>query len=169
MRRLHQRAEVRRHRADRLDAPQPAPFSKEELNWWATGVPALHSETRTDLINNSPGKRPGPQGLKPALLSVLNGTAEAVPYPKPFMRPVLAKEQSAYPATAAAISPGVRTSRIRLSSSSCSRLEYLPGLMTRLPPTPFAAGVVIDGVLIAGTIFAETMPTAWLRPCCFAM
>src|SRR5208282_4581995 len=44
---------------------------------------------RTGLINTSPGKRSGPQGLKPALLSVLNGTAEAVPYPKPFMRPVL--------------------------------------------------------------------------------
>src|SRR5271166_6041943 len=32
---------------------------------------------------------PGPQGLKPAFLSALGGTAEAVPYPKPFMRPVL--------------------------------------------------------------------------------
>src|SRR5208282_2043465 len=47
------------------------------------------SSPRTGLINTSPGKRSGPQGLKPALLSVLNGTAEAVPYPKPFMRPVL--------------------------------------------------------------------------------
>jgi hypothetical protein len=44
---------------------------------------------RTGFMDNSPGKQPGPQGLKPALLSVLNGTAEAVPYPKPIMRPVL--------------------------------------------------------------------------------
>jgi hypothetical protein len=27
---------------------------------------------------------PGPQGLKPAFLLVLSGTAEAVPYPKPI-------------------------------------------------------------------------------------
>jgi hypothetical protein len=26
----------------------------------------------------------GPQGLKPAFLQALNGTAEAVPYPKPI-------------------------------------------------------------------------------------
>src|SRR5208282_472352 len=46
-------------------------------------------KTRIGLTNISPGGRYGPQGLEPALLSVLNGTAEAVPYPKPFMRPVL--------------------------------------------------------------------------------
>jgi hypothetical protein len=31
----------------------------------------------------------GPQGLKPAFLAAPSGTAEAAPYPKPFMRPVL--------------------------------------------------------------------------------
>jgi hypothetical protein len=30
-----------------------------------------------------------PQGLKPAFLAGLGGTAEAVPCPKPFRRPVL--------------------------------------------------------------------------------
>jgi hypothetical protein len=33
-----------------------------------------------------------PQGLKPAFLMALIGTAEAVPFPKPFMRPVLVFE-----------------------------------------------------------------------------
>src|SRR5208282_4972031 len=55
---------------------------------------------RTGLINTSPGKRSGPQGLKPALLSVLNGTAEAVPYPKPFMRPVLVRTAGSTSTTA---------------------------------------------------------------------
>src|ERR1019366_9149420 len=35
-------------------------------------------------INGSPSRLSGPQGLKPAFLSALNGTAEAVPYPKPI-------------------------------------------------------------------------------------
>jgi hypothetical protein len=42
----------------------------------------LWEGTRTGLINTSAGKRSGPQGLKPALLSVLNGTAEAGALPK---------------------------------------------------------------------------------------
>jgi hypothetical protein len=37
----------------------------------------------------SPSGQSGPQGLKPVFLSVLNGTAEAVPYPKPESKPRL--------------------------------------------------------------------------------
>jgi hypothetical protein len=44
---------------------------------------------RTGLINSSVSRLSGPQGLKPAFLLAPNGTAEAVPYPKLFMRPVL--------------------------------------------------------------------------------
>jgi hypothetical protein len=33
-------------------------------------------------------KKGDPQGLKPAFLVVLGGTAEAVPFPKPFLKPV---------------------------------------------------------------------------------
>ncbi|SPE32399.1 hypothetical protein SBA7_1210008 [Candidatus Sulfotelmatobacter sp. SbA7] len=35
-----------------------------------------------------------PQGLKPALLLALGGTAEAVPFPKPSMKPVLGRKTS---------------------------------------------------------------------------
>jgi len=35
---------------------------------------------------NRNGKQPDPQGLKPALLLAPGGTAEAVPFPTPFMR-----------------------------------------------------------------------------------
>ena len=45
--------------------------------------------TTTGLINSSSGGVSGPQGLKPAFLLALGGTAEAVPYPDPFMRPLL--------------------------------------------------------------------------------
>ncbi len=38
-------------------------------------------------MNASRSEQSDPQGLKPAFLLVLNGTAEAVPYPKPFVRP----------------------------------------------------------------------------------
>src|ERR1039458_6684900 len=47
------------------------------------------ASTRTGLIDNSPRGSSGPQGLKPASLLALGGTAEAVPIPKPFMRAVL--------------------------------------------------------------------------------
>ncbi len=46
---------------------------------------------RTGLINGFPIGLSVPQGLKPAFLLALDGTAKAVPYPKPFMRPVLAE------------------------------------------------------------------------------
>jgi hypothetical protein len=35
---------------------------------------------------NRSGKLPGPQGLKPASLLAPGGTAEAVPFPKSFVR-----------------------------------------------------------------------------------
>ena len=53
------------------------------------GTRHLGHDTRTGLINDLPRGLFGPQGLKPAFLLALNGTAEAVPCPKPFMGPVL--------------------------------------------------------------------------------
>src|SRR5208282_2622788 len=44
---------------------------------------------RTGLINGSPSRLSGPRGLTPAFLSVPNGTGEAVPCPKPIVRPAL--------------------------------------------------------------------------------
>src|SRR5208337_4371037 len=41
-------------------------------------------EPRTGFINALQFGRHVPQGLKPAFFQVLNGTAEAVPYPKPI-------------------------------------------------------------------------------------
>jgi hypothetical protein len=37
----------------------------------------------TGLIGRSSGQLSSPQGLKPEFILALNGTAEAVPYPKP--------------------------------------------------------------------------------------
>jgi hypothetical protein len=45
--------------------------------------------TRTGLISGSLRRLSGPQGLKPSILLAGSGTAEAVPCPNPFMRPVL--------------------------------------------------------------------------------
>jgi hypothetical protein len=63
---------------------------------------------RTCLINSSQGRLPGPQGLKPALLLALSGTAEAVPYPKPFMRPALVFIANTNLLTGVSIVAGVR-------------------------------------------------------------
>ncbi|MGD0791131.1 MAG: hypothetical protein ABR920_05105 [Terriglobales bacterium] len=41
-------------------------------------------QTRAGFINAFPLGRHVPQGLKPAFFRALNGTAEAVPYPKPI-------------------------------------------------------------------------------------
>jgi hypothetical protein len=48
-------------------------------------VPGLMLLFRSRLINRFQPGRHIPQGLKPASFRVLNGTAEAVPYPKPLM------------------------------------------------------------------------------------
>ncbi|SPE44024.1 hypothetical protein SBA7_270002 [Candidatus Sulfotelmatobacter sp. SbA7] len=45
--------------------------------------------TGTEFTNALPPGRHVPQGLKPAFFQALGGTAEAVPYPNPFMKPVL--------------------------------------------------------------------------------
>jgi len=37
------------------------------------------------LVFYTEGEESGPQGLKPAFLAALSGTAEAVPFPKPFL------------------------------------------------------------------------------------
>ena len=37
-----------------------------------------------------------PSGAKARILSALNGTAEAVPYPRPFMRPVVVFSSNDY-------------------------------------------------------------------------
>jgi hypothetical protein len=52
-------------------------------------VYARNSIQFSPLVLNSPWAVP--QGLKPAFLAVVSGTAEAVPYPEPFMRPVLVR------------------------------------------------------------------------------
>jgi hypothetical protein len=39
----------------------------------------------------------GPQGLKPAFFVALSGMAEAVPFPKPLMRPVPDKTKVNFP------------------------------------------------------------------------
>src|SRR5450759_4203720 len=49
----------------------------------------LKTVLRTGFINASQPGRHIPQGLKPACLLALGGTAEAVPFPKPFMKPAL--------------------------------------------------------------------------------
>jgi hypothetical protein len=46
-------------------------------------------EAETGLTNGFPSRLSGPQGLKPAFLLAGSGTAKAVPFPKPFMRPAL--------------------------------------------------------------------------------
>ena len=45
---------------------------------------AHESATKDCFINAFPLKKRVPQGLKPAFFQALNGTAEAVPYPKPI-------------------------------------------------------------------------------------
>src|ERR1017187_1175489 len=54
-------------------------------HWWNVnaGTRALAELTRVCFINPFQGGRCGPQGLKPAFFLALNGTAEAVPFPKP--------------------------------------------------------------------------------------
>jgi len=47
------------------------------------------------LINESEGKQPVPQGLKPAFLLALGGTAEAVPFPKPIYQTAFVPESQA--------------------------------------------------------------------------
>jgi len=54
------------------------------------------ADIRTGLINGFPSRVSGPQGLKPAFLLAGSGTAKAVPFPKPFMRPVVVNPRS-YP------------------------------------------------------------------------
>src|ERR1039457_7287415 len=55
-------------------------------HWWNVnaGTRALAELTRVCFINPFQVGRRGPQGLKPAFFLALNGTAEAVPYPKPI-------------------------------------------------------------------------------------
>ena len=64
------------------------------------GLPPQRLEAAVDLarltarVNSCPSHflahhRVFPQPVKPAFLAAANGTAEAVPHPKPFMRPVL--------------------------------------------------------------------------------
>ena len=57
------------------------------------------------FINPFQAGRRGPQGLKPVFFFVLNGTAEAVPYPKPIYE--------------------TRSKHFRFSGSNFSRLEEL--------------------------------------------
>jgi hypothetical protein len=66
--------------ADRLPA-QPKPF-QPMLS--AVAPPANKNDSRVCFINPFQVGGRGPQGLKPAFLLALNGTAEAVPYPKPI-------------------------------------------------------------------------------------
>src|ERR1019366_7079150 len=44
----------------------------------------IRCRTRACFINPFQAGRRGPQGLKPAFFFALNGTAEAVPYPRPI-------------------------------------------------------------------------------------
>jgi len=53
------------------------------------GAFSLNYSFRTCLINVSCSEGGRPQGLKPACLLDLIGTTEVVPFPNPFMRPVV--------------------------------------------------------------------------------
>jgi len=55
------------------------------------GVHRWHRLPATELVPRIPFGVEGndPQGLKPASFADLGGTAEAVPFPKPFLKPVL--------------------------------------------------------------------------------
>src|ERR1035437_3450108 len=67
------------------NAPAESPESRRPQK----AAAAPRAQTRTGLINGSQSRLSGPQGLKPSFFLAGSGTAEAVPFPKPFMRPVL--------------------------------------------------------------------------------
>jgi hypothetical protein len=67
-------------------------MARHDLQWNVGISVFILGFVEAGLINDSsilPVRISGPRGLKPAFLLALNGTAEAVPYPKPSMRPVL--------------------------------------------------------------------------------
>jgi N-acetylmuramoyl-L-alanine amidase len=71
-RRIHWLSDV----ADEVLRAKPAPP--------APVVADAAVEAEASFINAVPPERHGPQGLKPAFFQSLNGTAEAVPYPRPI-------------------------------------------------------------------------------------